>query len=89
MDQWQAQEAAGSLVQRGEVGHGFEPEGPDQLREVGEQLGDASIVGVKKRFEHETGKQLRLRVDFRAELVWVAWQGGSGDSQRFARHPLW
>jgi len=76
-------------VKRGEAGHGLEPEGSNQLRKVSEQLGDTPMVGVKKRLEHKTGEQLRLCGDLRAELVRVPWQGSNGDSQRFARHPLW
>jgi hypothetical protein len=67
------------------------PESQDtaKIRVIVQQVGDAAIVRLEERLEHQAGEELRLRVPLRAEFVRVQRQPLVADYQRLYGNAYW
>ena len=65
------EQSAGSLLEGGEVGHGFQPDLTGDIGVVHEVLGEAAVVEAQELLEHQARQQLGLGKLLGAELVSV------------------
>ena len=65
------EQSAGSLLEGGEVGHGFHPDLTGDIGVVHEVLGEAAVVESQELLEHQARQQLGLGKLLEAELVSV------------------
>jgi hypothetical protein len=57
------------------MGHPAQFQGAPQVGQVGQQLGDAAVIGLEEDFQDEASEPLRLRILLGAERVGVVAQG--------------
>ena len=69
------QEAFAGLLKRGVMGHATEADDGPQIRAIGQQGGDAAIVGFEERLEDQAGEDLMLGIRLGAEAMGVRGYG--------------